>query len=162
MSCALEDLGRVFPRKSVLLKTYMLGCFYLFYQTIKPEEKKKEKNKITELRPNIFRNQSHQCQQYQRNSFQMKAISDQKKKQINQSQNTSYGLMEFRSSIFSAQDYKKLNNSTCQVHILQIHSKKYQYFSLDDLSTTESEFIPDLKVDLQTNSTVDMTQSCIF
>lgn len=58
MSCALEDLGRVFPKKSVLLKTYMLGCFYLFYQTIKPEEKRMENKKISELRPNIMRNQS--------------------------------------------------------------------------------------------------------
>ncbi|CAD8068317.1 unnamed protein product [Paramecium primaurelia] len=161
MSYALEDLGRVFPKKSVLLKTYMLGCFYLFYQTIKPEEQKKEKKRIAELRPNILRNQSQQCQQYQRNLYQMNVIKDQKK-QLKEQQNTSYGLMEFRTSIFSAQDLKQLNNSTSQVHVLQIHSKKYQIFCLDDLSTIESEFIPDLKFDLQTRSPVDMTQSCIF
>ncbi|CAD8183105.1 unnamed protein product [Paramecium pentaurelia] len=154
MSCQLEDLGRVFPRKSVLLKTYMLGCFYLFYQTIKPDEKKKEKQRISELRPNILRNH---CQ---RNLFQMTCRNDQQM-QIKQQQKTSYGLMEFRTSLFPAQD-QKLNNSTSQVHILQIHSKKLQYFCLDDLSTIESEFIPDLKLDLQTHSTVDMTQSCMF
>ncbi|CAK85858.1 unnamed protein product (macronuclear) [Paramecium tetraurelia] len=37
----IRKLREVFPRKSVLLKTYMLGCFYLFYQTIKTDNKKK-------------------------------------------------------------------------------------------------------------------------
>ncbi|CAD8099244.1 unnamed protein product [Paramecium sonneborni] len=154
MSCVLEDLGRVFPKKSVLLKTYMLGCFYLFYQTIKPEEKKKDKQKITDLRPNVIRNQS------QRNLYQMKTMHDQQK-QIKKQQNTCYGLMELRTSIFCPQE-QKLSNSTFQVHILEIHSKKFQNFCLDDLSTIESEFIPDLKFDLQNHSPVDMTQSCMF
>ncbi|CAD8181008.1 unnamed protein product [Paramecium octaurelia] len=154
MPCQLENLGRVFPKKSVLLKTYMLGCFYLFYQTINPDEKRKEKLRISELRPIILRNQS------QRNLFQINYRSE-KQMEIKKYQQMSYGLIEFRTSLLPAEDQQQ-SNSTSQVHILQIHSKKLQNFCLDDLSTIESESIPDVKFELQTHSPVDMTQSCMF
>ncbi|CAD8091869.1 unnamed protein product [Paramecium sonneborni] len=157
MSHVLEDLRRIFPKKSFLLQTYMLGCFYLIHQQLNVDEKKKEKQNTRVLRSIVIENQ-HQRHLKQ---FQLKILIDQQLPLKPQSR-MSYGLMEFRTPQFV--DFQNLNqpNSTSQVHSLQIDSKQIQNFSLDDLSTIESEFIPDLKTDLQVQKSVEMTQSCIF
>ncbi|CAK76969.1 unnamed protein product (macronuclear) [Paramecium tetraurelia] len=157
MPHVLEDLRRVFPKKSLLLQTYMLGCFYLIHQQLNCDEKKKEKQTMPIWRSKLIENQ-HQRHLKQ---FQLKILIDQQiplKPQLK----SSYGLMEFRTPQFVGFPNLEQPNSTSQVHTLQIDSKQIQNFSLDDLSTIESEFVPDLKTDLQIQKSVDMTQSCIF
>ncbi|CAD8068907.1 unnamed protein product [Paramecium primaurelia] len=157
MPHVLEDLRRIFPKKSFLLQTYMLGCFYLINQQLNFDEKKKEKQIMPIWRLKLIENQ-HKRHLRQ---FQLKILIDQQIPPKPQHK-MSYGLMEFRTSQFV--EFPNLNklDSTSQVHTLQIDSKQIQNFSLDDLSTIESEFIPDIKTDLQIQKSVDMTQSCIF
>ncbi|CAD8174864.1 unnamed protein product [Paramecium octaurelia] len=157
MPHVLEDLRRVFPKKSFLLQTYMLGCFYLIHQQLNVDEKKKEKQTMPIWRSKLIENQ-HQRHLKQ---FQLKILIDQQIP-LKPRHKSSYGLMEFRTPQFVEFPNLKSPNTTSQVHTLQIDSKQIQNFSLDDLSTIESEFVPDLKTDLQVQKSVDMTQSCIF
>ncbi|CAD8086597.1 unnamed protein product [Paramecium sonneborni] len=157
MSHVLEDLRRVFPKKSLLLQTYMLGCFYLIHQQLNVDEKKKEKQYMPIWRSKLIENQ-HQRHLKQ---FQLKILIDQQIP-LKPQQTKLSGLMEFRTPQFVGFQNMNQSNQTLQVHSLQIDSKHIQNFSLDDLSTIQSEFIPDLQVDLQVKKSVDMTQSCIF